>query len=157
MMTEQLDEARDLVLERWIAASPEALYRCWTESELLMRWFAPQPWRTLSAELDVRVGGTSLVVMGGPNGEQIPCPGIYLALEPGRRIVSTDAYERAWQPTARPFMTLILSFTPEGEGTRYRAWVRHWSEADRKEHEAMGFHSGWGQCTDQLAELAATL
>lgn len=157
MMDEEFDEQRDLLLERLIAASPEALYRCWTEPELLMCWFAPLPWRTLSAELDLRVGGASLVVMGGPNGEKIPCPGVYLALEPGRRIVSTDAYVRPWLPSARPFMTLILSFTPEGEGTRYRAWVRHWSEADRKEHEAMGFHSGWGLCTDQLAGLAATL
>lgn len=157
MMDEEFDEQRDLLLERLIAASPEALYRCWTEPELLMRWFAPLPWRTLSAELDLRVGGASLVVMGGPNGEKVPCPGVYLALEPGRRIVSTDAYVLPWLPSARPFMTLILSFTPEGEGTRYRAWVRHWSEADRKEHEAMGFHSGWGLCTDQLAGLAATL
>lgn len=74
MMTEQLDEARDLVLERWIAASPEALYRCWTEPELLRRWFAPQPWRTLSAELDVRVGGASLVVMGDPMVSRSPVP-----------------------------------------------------------------------------------
>lgn len=131
MMDEEFDQQRDLLLERLIAASPEALYRCWTEPALLVRWFAPMPWRTLSAELDLRVGGASLVVMGGPNGEKIPCPGVYLALEPGRRIVSTDAYVRPWLPSARPFMTLILSFTPEGEGTRYRAWVRHWSEADR--------------------------
>lgn len=157
MMDEEFDQQRDLLLERLIAASPEALYRCWTEPALLVRWFAPMPWRTLSAELDLRVGGASLVVMGGPNGEKIPCPGVYLALEPGRRIVSTDAYVRPWLPSTRLFMTLILSFTPEGEGTRYRAWVRHWSEADRQEHEAMGFHSGWGLCTDQLAELAATL
>ncbi|MGK4476146.1 SRPBCC domain-containing protein [Aeromonas molluscorum] len=96
-------------------------------TELLMRRLAPKPWRPLSAELDVKVGGASLVVMGGPNSEPTPCPGNYLLLEPGRRIVSTDAYERPCQPSARPFMTLILSFTSEGEGTRYRAWVRHWS------------------------------
>jgi uncharacterized protein YndB with AHSA1/START domain len=72
-------------------------------TELLMRRLAPKPWRPLSAELDVKVGGASLVVMGGRNGEQTPSPGIYLALEPGRRIVSTDAYERPCQPSAPPF------------------------------------------------------
>lgn len=74
MMDEEFDQQRDLLLERLIAASPEALYRCWTEPALLVRWFAPMPWRTLSAELDLRVGGASLVVMGGPMGRRSPVP-----------------------------------------------------------------------------------
>jgi len=35
--------------------------------------------------------------------------------------------------------------------------VLHWSAADREEHERMGFHKGWGQCADQLAEVLASL
>ncbi|RUY41074.1 polyketide cyclase, partial [Mesorhizobium sp. M7A.F.Ca.CA.001.13.2.1] len=27
----------------------------------------------------------------------------------------------------------------------------------REQHEKMGFHEGWGQCADQLEELAKTL
>ena len=55
-------------------------------------------------------------------------------------------------------MTLILTFEDLGGGrTRYTARARHWNEADRETHEKMGFHEGWGQCTDQLAELAARL
>lgn len=55
-------------------------------------------------------------------------------------------------------MTGVLTFEDEGEGrTRYIARVRHWSVADRERHEAMGFHVGWGQCTDQLEDLARTL
>jgi len=33
----------------------------------------------------------------------------------------------------------------------------HWSAEDRKSHEEMGFHEGWGKCADQLAELAARI
>ena len=43
---------RDLVLNRFVDASPAALYRCWTEPELLRRWFAPEPWTVQVAELD---------------------------------------------------------------------------------------------------------
>jgi uncharacterized protein YndB with AHSA1/START domain len=55
-------------------------------------------------------------------------------------------------------MTVILTFEDLGGGkTRYTARARHWTEADRETHEKMGFTEGWGLCTSQLAELAATL
>jgi uncharacterized protein YndB with AHSA1/START domain len=33
----------------------------------------------------------------------------------------------------------------------------HWNAETLKEHEAMGFHEGWGKAADQLEELAKTL
>jgi uncharacterized protein YndB with AHSA1/START domain len=54
----------------------------------------------------------------------------------------------------KPFMTAIISFEDEDGKTRYTARVRHWSADDKKTHEDMGFHPGWGQCADQLAALA---
>jgi uncharacterized protein YndB with AHSA1/START domain len=39
----------------------------------------------------------------------------------------------------------------------YTARARHWREEDRAAHEAMGFMDGWGQCADQLEELARSL
>ena len=149
---------RDLVITRDIAASPDTLYRCWTEPELMKQWFAPRPWTTSHAETDVRAGGSSLVVMRSPEGQEFPNPGVYLEVEPNRRIVATDAYTRAWEPSEKPFMTLILTFEDLGNGsTRYTARARHWNEADREAHEKMGFVEGWGRCTDQLAELAGRL
>jgi uncharacterized protein YndB with AHSA1/START domain len=148
----------ELVITRDIAAPRETLYRCWTEPALMKQWFAPKPWTTPHAETDVRPGGSSLVVMRGPDGQEFPNPGVYLEVVPNERLVVTDAYVRAWEPSAKPFMTLILTFEDLGGGrTRYTARARHWNAEDREAHEKMGFHEGWGQCTDQLAELAATL
>lgn len=153
-----IDHDRDLVITRDIAASPESLYRCWTEPALIQQWFAPKPWEVARAETDVRPGGASLVVMRSPEGQEFPNPGVYLEVVPNERIVATDAYTSAWAPSAKPFMTLILRFDDLGGGiTRYTAQVCHWSSADREAHERMGFHEGWGICTSQLAELAATL
>lgn len=153
--TETID--RDLVLTRLIDAPPEKLYRAWTEAVLIKQWFAPLPYTTPHAETDVRVGGSSLIVMRGPDGNDIPCPGVYLEVVPNRRLVATDAYTRAWEPSAKPFMTIILTFEPEGGKTRYTARVKHWTAEDREAHEKMGFYQGWGQCTDQLAALVAKL
>jgi uncharacterized protein YndB with AHSA1/START domain len=71
--------------------------------------------------------------------------------------VFTDAYTTAWQPSDKPFMTVILTFEDEGGKTRYTARVHHWTVADREAHEQRGFHTGWGQATDQLAALVVTL
>lgn len=149
---------RDLVITRDIAASRDKLYRCWTEPALIKQWFAPKPWATPHAETDVRAGGACLVVMRGPDGKEFPHRGVYLEVVPNQRIVVTDAYTSAWEPSAKPFTTTILTFEDLGGGnTRYTALARHWSEADRESHEKMGFAEGWGRCTDQLAELAARL
>jgi uncharacterized protein YndB with AHSA1/START domain len=153
---------RELVLMRIIDAPREKLFRAWTDPELLKQWFAPLPYTTPHAELDVRPGGSSLIVMRGPDGNEFPNRGVYLEVVENERIVSTDAYTKAWEPSEKPFMTLILTFEDEGgedEGgkTRYTARVLHWAVADREMHEKMGFHEGWGQCADQLAALVAKL
>lgn len=149
---------RELVLSRVLHASREKLYRCWTEPALITRWFTPPPYETVRAENDVRPGGSSLVVMRSPEGVEMPCPGVYLEVVPNERLVFTDAFTAAWEPSEKPFMTGILTFEDAGDGkTRYTARVRHWSVADCEQHAKMGFHEGWGIATDQLEALAKTL
>jgi uncharacterized protein YndB with AHSA1/START domain len=148
---------RELVLTRLIAAPRAKLWRAWTEPELLKQWFASLPYTTPVAELDLRPGGRCLVVMRDPEGRDWPNPGVYLDVVENERLVFTDAFVSAWEPSAKPFMTAIVTLADENGGTRYTARVLHWTVADREEHERMGFHQGWGQCADQLAALAARI
>ena len=148
---------RELMLTRLIDAPREKLYRAWTDPTLLKQWFAPLPYTTPVAELDVRPGGSAFIVMRGPDGKDLPNHGVYLDVVPNQRLVSTDAYVKAWKPSEKPFMTLILTFEDEGGKTRYTARVRHWTVADREAHEKMGFHQGWGTCANQLTALVARI
>jgi uncharacterized protein YndB with AHSA1/START domain len=148
---------RELILTRLIDAPREKLFRAWTEPELLKQWFTPRPWTTPVIETDVRPGGSSFVLMRGPDGTEFPNRGVYLEVVRNEKLVFTDAYTAAWEPSGKPFMTVVLSFEDEGGKTRYTARVQHWTEADREEHEKMGFHDGWGKATDQLEALVATL
>jgi len=157
-MTTTPPSDRDLALVRVIDAPAAKLYRAWTDPELLKQWFAPLPYTTPVAEMDVRPGGANLIVMRGPDGVDMPNRGVYLEVVENEKLVFTDAYTQAWVPSEKPFMTVILTFeTLEDGKTLYTARVRHWTVADREAHEQMGFHEGWGLCTDQLAALAATL
>jgi len=159
MSNEAVKSARhELVLTRILTAPREKVYRCWVEPDLLKEWFAPKPWTTSRAELDVRPGGTSLVVMRSPEGQDFPNRGIYLEVIPNEKIVFTDAYTHAWEPSDKPFFTGIVTFEDAGTGkTKYTARARHWTAEAREQHEKMGFYEGWGKCADQLEQLASTL
>ena len=150
----------DLTLARDIDAPAATLFRCWTDPALIPQWFAPKPWAVARAEVDLRPGGKSLVVMRDPAGTEAPNEGVYLEVVQDRKLVFTNAYTAGWMPTDKPFMTAIVTFEPlgaDGQRTRSTAVARHGTEEARQQHEAMGFHIGWGICADQLEALAATL
>jgi len=111
----------------------------------------------VSAETDARVGGSTLIVMKGPDGTKYPNHGIYLEFVRNRKIVFTDAFTDAWTPSEKAFMVVTITFEAEGNKTRYSAQVRHWNAADAEEHVKMGFHEGWGIAPDQLEALVARI
>lgn len=157
-MTASPASDRELVLTRIIDVPREKLWRCWTEPELMVQWFTPSPWKTVHAETDVRPGGSSYIVMKGPEEQEMPNRGVYLEVVKPEKLVFTDAYTSAWQPSGKPFFTGILTFEDIGGGkTRYTARALHWTREDCEQHEKMGFHHGWGIATDQLTALAKTV
>src|ERR1043165_2710039 len=107
---------RELVLERVLNAPREKLFRCWTEPGLIVQWFTPPPFKTPQAVMDVRAGGASCITMQAPDGTEFPNPGIYLEVVPNQKLVFTDAYTSAWEPSAKPFFTGILTFEDLGNG-----------------------------------------
>lgn len=153
----QPESDRELVICRLINAAPEKVFRAWTEPELLKQWFAPKPWTTSLAEVDLRVGGTSFIVMKSPTGEEFPNPGVYLEIVPNKKLVFTNAYTKAWEPSERPFITIILTFEELDGKTKYTARALHWSQSDKNEHNKMRFHEGWSLCADQLEAVASKL
>ena len=153
-----MDDPRDLQLALTLDAPRDKVWRCWTEPDLLTRWFAPKPWSTAAADLDPRPGGRMNVTMRSPEGEEVPNTGVYLEIVPKERLVTTDTYCEGWLPSEQPFMTSIIPLADVGHGkTAYRAVVRHWRAQDREVHEKMGFQNGWIAAARQLEALAKTL
>lgn len=147
----------DLILDRLLAAPRLAVWRCWTEPDLLCQWFCPKPWFVSEARIDLHPGGEMFTVMNGPAGERFENLGVVLDMVPGERLVTTDAFVPGWRPSGRAFMVAEVTLRDEGDGTRYIATARHWTPEARAEHEAMGFHPGWNAAADQLEALARSL
>ena len=152
------DAEFELVLDRVMDAPRAAIWRCWSEPDLLEQWFCPKPWYVTDAVLDLRSGGEFSTVMHGPEGEEVPTSGVFLEVVEGRKLVSTDAFTPGWRPAGKPFMASEVTLEDAGEGrTRYVARAMHWNAETLQEHEAMGFHEGWGKAADQLEALAKSL
>ncbi|MEJ6399090.1 SRPBCC domain-containing protein [Yoonia sp. 208BN28-4] len=164
-MPEQTDDTDlTLVLERQIAASPAAIWRCWTDDTLIKQWFAPKPVSVVSAKIDPVPGGIFNVVMQMPDHDPMEGPsGCVLLVEPHKRFVWTAALGPGFRPNPPHdspddfYNTVDITLTATESGTRYVVKALHATTAHKAAHEAMGFHTGWGTMTDQLAAMAATL
>jgi uncharacterized protein YndB with AHSA1/START domain len=96
-------------LEQTYAATPERVYACFTDPDLLVRWFCPNPDLPTKAELDVQPGGDWRVEMG-----DWVVGGSYLEVEAPTRLVFTFDWEHDDEdPT-----TVVVAIVAEGELTR---------------------------------------
>ncbi len=144
-----------LSLTRLIDAPPALVYRAWVEH--LPEWWGPHCMTTPVCEMDLRVGGKFHTIMRDPDGTEYDNNGVFLEVVPGQRIVTTDAFLSGWVPSAKAFMVGVATFAEEDGKTRYVAQALHWSEADLRTHEEMGFFDGWGQSADRFEAVIARL
>lgn len=160
-MTDTITDAQPkhvLTLDRVLDAPLAKVWRCWSEPKLFEQWFCPKPWYVTDAVLDLRPGGEFSSVMHGPEGEVFPQAGVFLEVVPMKKLLSTDAFRPGWVPADQAFMVAETTMADAGGGkTTYVSRAMHWSEEALKQHEAMGFHDGWGMAATQLEALAKSL
>jgi uncharacterized protein YndB with AHSA1/START domain len=147
------DPDRDLVLERVVPITPEEIWEGWTNPSLFEKWFVPGPWSVGDVDVEFVPGGRSSMTMYSPDGAAYPNHGCILEAIPNRRLVMTDTMTEGFRPAAEPFFTAVIEIEPHPEGALYRATAIHGNVENRAKHEAMGFHTGWGQTLTQLVDL----
>lgn len=152
-----IDPRLDLTLQRVIRAPRSAIWRAWTQPDLLRQWWVPAPSVARVDRLDVKPGGAFVTSMSDDGYTFAPhTDSIFLVIEPQDRLVFTNAINSSWHPAtpAPVLMTAEIILTEHPDGTDYRAVVRHGDPADRAQHEELGFLDGWGSVTDALAAVA---
>ncbi|AMG73142.1 SRPBCC domain-containing protein [Sphingopyxis granuli] len=148
------DDPRELSISIRIAAPPDAVWRVMTER--MAEWWCPKPWTVTLDDVDLRPGGRCAMTMRGPDGEVQPTDGLFLEVVPGVRFVTTDAVVRGADGRIAPrdpFMIGGWEIAPDGAGTRFTGWARHWSDEARQQHQDMGFTAGWTVVAEQLKAL----
>lgn len=148
----RIDPTLDLVLERDIDVPVELVWEAWTTPASLKEWFVPKPWSITSVEIDLRPGGIFATTMRSPEGQEFPNVGSYIEVVPNERLVFTDTLLPGYRPSEKPYFSAVLELSPIPGGTRYRAIAIHGTAENRKSHEEMGFHDGWGTVVTQMVE-----
>jgi uncharacterized protein YndB with AHSA1/START domain len=59
-------ETFDVVVSRTFPAPPDQVWRAWSESDLVKQWWGPTGFTCPLADVDLRVGGRTLVAMRAP-------------------------------------------------------------------------------------------
>jgi uncharacterized protein YndB with AHSA1/START domain len=113
------DVSTPLVINHWIATTPQEVFTAYTTPELLHQWFSPEG---LSIPLDTvviepRVGGrfecTMIEEATGVRHENV---GHYLEFEPPHRLVGGE--QLLVGGNDMPDFRSVQEFTVEGDGTR---------------------------------------
>jgi uncharacterized protein YndB with AHSA1/START domain len=79
-------KTRDIVVTRAFDAPVEQVWKAWSEPEYVKRWWGPTTFTSPSAEMDFREGGTSLVCMRSPEGQDMYNTWTYRQIVPFQRI-----------------------------------------------------------------------
>jgi uncharacterized protein YndB with AHSA1/START domain len=77
---------RDLFVTRLFDAPLERVWKAWTDPEHVMRWWGPTGFTSPTCEMDFREGGTTLVCMRSPEGQEFYNTWNYRKIEPMQRI-----------------------------------------------------------------------
>ncbi len=86
--------SNSITLHRVLTASPEKIYRAFTESDALERWIAPNGFTCTVHSLDVTVGGRSKVSFTNFSTSQSHSfGGEYLEIIPNEKLVYTDVFD----------------------------------------------------------------
>ena len=129
----------DVVVTRWIAASPPTVFAFFTDSE---RWAA---WQGVGGTVDARVGGQLRVIMP----DAAAASGQFIEVVPPRRIVFTWGWEGNEIPVPPRSSTVMIELEPADNGTLLRL-THSGLPADVGELH----RKGWERYLDRLARRA---
>lgn len=108
--------ASPIVIEAVFPATPERLFRAWTDPDEFRKWFGSDPSKTAAVRIDLSIGGAWQVDFVG----QSRLEGVYVEISPARRLRFTWAHVTSPEDGEKrtPPSEVLLEFHPAGKSTR---------------------------------------
>jgi uncharacterized protein YndB with AHSA1/START domain len=157
-------EKRNLVITRVFDAPVQAVWKAWTDSQDIMQWWGPTGFTCPLAEIDLRVGGTSLVCMRAPadfGGQDMYSTWTYQAIVPMQQIdfihnladehgQKVDPAQMGMPPDFPQDQRQTITFRSMGDQqTELTVTEYDWTVGHMMEMSEMGMN----QCLDKMVAL----
>jgi len=149
------DTTFDVNISRYFAASPELVYRAFTDPEQLAQWFGPLMFTVplSSVDVDARAGGHWRMAMVGKDNPEwsSPVDVTFTEVIENRLLVGYEITKDFPGLEDGTRMTLSIEFIPDGDGTRLEINQGPMPEEMREMSVV-----GWNQSFHKLDGLLAT-
>ncbi|HOB59449.1 MAG TPA: SRPBCC domain-containing protein [Methanoregulaceae archaeon] len=149
-----------LSITRVFDAPVDLVWKAWTDPGYVKRWWGPKDFTAPFIMIDFRVGGTSLLCMRSPDGQEFWSTGIYREIVPEKRIVTTDSFsdeKGAIVPASFYGMTgvwpleLLVTLTFEEKNGKTTFTLVHEGMPPGEPSEQA--KAGWNESLDKLETL----
>lgn len=152
---------QDIVLVRTFDAPVEVVWRAWSDSDQVVRWWGPKCYTCPSAKTDFREGGRFVWAMRAPKeqgGGDMYTSGVYHKIVPLQRIEFTqglsDADGQRIDPTQIGMpadfpneIPTVVMFKPVAGKTTVTVVESNWAEGQMRDYS----EAGMSECLDKLA------
>ena len=146
---------KKIVVTREFDAPLEKIWRAFTQSEILDKWWAPKPWTLETKSHNFTPGGSWHFSMVSPDGQRYWWRADILAIDPLRSFTSTGgpSDENANLTGGLPTMIRLTEFTATPTGTMVTITITFENEADVRTMAESGMLAGTTAVFNNLEEL----
>jgi len=146
---------RKLYITREFTAPVNKVWKAWTESALLDKWWAPRPWKAETKSMDFREGGFWLYCMAGPDGTKVWARVEFKTITPGQGFTSSSFFADEQGATNKDFPVLhwLVEFAATATGSKIDVQISFDNDADLQKILEMGFEGGFTMGLGNLDEL----
>ena len=162
-----MSDTFDVVVSRTFPVSPEQAWRAWSEADLVRQWWGPTGFSCPVADVDLRVGGRTLVAMRAPaefGGGDTYGTWSYTEVVPHTRIAYVYNFADAQGNRLLPAdlglppgipddVNHVVTFEDAGDNRTTMTVVEHgYTLKDARDLSQVGLE----QCIDKMAAIFAT-
>jgi uncharacterized protein YndB with AHSA1/START domain len=146
---------KKLHIVREFNAPVEKVWKAWTDSTSLDKWWAPRPWQAKTKTFDFTEGGLWLYHMVGPDGTGAWCRVDFKKIVAGQSFSAVASFcdENGVINPDFPPMHWLNQFTATATGSKVEVDLSFDSVDDLEKIMAMGFEAGFTMALGNLDEL----
>lgn len=150
------DEAHlSLYIMKVFPTDVSAVWKHFTEADLLDQWWAPKPWKCETQKMDFKEGGTWNYAMVSPENERHYGGANFQEINENRSIAWSDFFSDADGNinTEMPTANWLIGFTGVEQGTKLTVNIFFNSLEEMNQTLESGFEEGFKTGLDQLESI----